>query len=622
MEQLKVPIGADTTKLEKGLKDAEKALKSFASQATQISNKLKKNAIDSSKLGDEINKLNADFKKGTISESDFGKGMVTLTSKEKALSTSSKQLRLDLIKLNKAKKDLGSSSNVAGKNLNNFKGKTVNATAATTAFSRGIQDMPFGIMGVSNNITNLSEQFGYLKKKTGSAGAALKAMGKDMMGAGGLTLAISLITSAWVMYSMYANKAVKTTNELVEAQKDLIGGAKAEMSTMSALLRIAKDENLSKEQRVRAINKLKKLYPDYLGNLTLENSKSKEVEEQTNKLNEALIRQAKIKALQSRISDLYAKKYEAESKSLTEQLGIWDTITVGVQSYFSKSSAALSGVEKATENQKEAIKGFDKELTALLGKLKKGFTEETKVGGFVTPDTREKIKPFDFAPLDTTQFDQQLNEWIEKTRFGFDVLNLEGGVDWAKLLANQKLVDEMAATEMAMQKFNENMSYALESGLENSLGGIGAALGTALQEGSNILEGVGSSLLSSLGGILIDIGKMAIAIGVGLEAIKSALSSLNPFAAIAAGVGLIALGSYFSSQSKSIGKSIGSSSGGSSGASSTGSGYSAPRSSGGTSISGQGGGTVVFEIAGTKLVGVLSRTLNKNKSLGGTLSLS
>jgi uncharacterized membrane protein len=112
---------------------------------------------------------------------------------------------------------------------------------------------------------------------------------------------------------------------------------------------------------------------------------------------------------------------------------------------------------------------------------------------------------------------------------------------------------------------------------------------------------------------------MAISIGVGIIAVKLGLKSLNPAVAIAAGVALVALGSFFSSKSKSIGNSMGG--GGSSSTGSAGGGsYSAP-SSNTQSSGGFGGGTVVFEIEGQKLVGVLSRTLDRNQRLASDIGL-
>jgi hypothetical protein len=109
-------------------------------------------------------------------------------------------------------------------------------------------------------------------------------------------------------------------------------------------------------------------------------------------------------------------------------------------------------------------------------------------------------------------------------------------------------------------------------------------------------------------------------VGVGLLAIKTALKSLNPAVAIGAGVALIALGSFFSSKSSSIGGSVGG--GGRGASSSSGSGANNQSfTSSGFSGGGNNGGTVVFEIAGQKLIGVLSNTLNANRRLGGQLGL-
>ena len=60
-----------------------------------------------------------------------------------------------------------------------------------------------------------------------------------------------------------------------------------------------------------------------------------------------------------------------------------------------------------------------------------------------------------------------------------------------------------------------------------------------------------------MGALLTQLGQMAIAVGVGLDKIKLALQSLNPAVAIAAGIGLVALGKFFSNKSASIGSQIG-----------------------------------------------------------------
>ena len=171
-----------------------------------------------------------------------------------------------------------------------------------------------------------------------------------------------------------------------------------------------------------------------------------------------------------------------------------------------------------------------------------------------------------------------------------------------------------------LQDFNDQASEIINNGIANTFAGLGEAIGGALASGTNVLEAAGASLLSSLGSVLVQLGQLAIETGVGILAVKTALKTLNPYVAIAAGVALVALGSAFKGKAAKIGDSGGSSGGG--GGGSTGRDYTSPASSVSTGGgSGFTNGSVVFEISGTSLIGVLSNTLDKNSRLGGTLGI-
>jgi len=172
-----------------------------------------------------------------------------------------------------------------------------------------------------------------------------------------------------------------------------------------------------------------------------------------------------------------------------------------------------------------------------------------------------------------------------------------------------------------LENFNKDASSIINDSIASTFSQLGQAIGSAFTTGGNVLEAVGKTLLSSLGAILVDLGKLAIKTGVGILAVKTALKTLNPYVAIAAGVGLVAIGSAFSAGANKIGGSIGSNGGGGSGVSTRGGSNSSFSSSSGGFSSGGFGGNVVFEISGQKLIGVLNNTLNGNKRLGGAVGL-
>ena len=103
------------------------------------------------------------------------------------------------------------------------------------------------------------------------------------------------------------------------------------------------------------------------------------------------------------------------------------------------------------------------------------------------------------------------------------------------------------------QDFNKGISDVLNSGAITAISGIGEAIGNSLANGTSIIEAVGKGLLSSFGDILVQLGQVAIQTGIGIGAIKTALKSLNPIVAIAAGVGLIAIGTLIKGKVSNIG---------------------------------------------------------------------
>lgn len=102
-------------------------------------------------------------------------------------------------------------------------------------------------------------------------------------------------------------------------------------------------------------------------------------------------------------------------------------------------------------------------------------------------------------------------------------------------------------------KFNNDISSVINTGLVNGISDIASALGNALATGESAFDAIGNSLLSTFGNVLVQLGKIAIETGIGIKAITTALKTLNPVIAIAAGVGLVALGSLIAGRVSKLG---------------------------------------------------------------------
>ena len=121
------------------------------------------------------------------------------------------------------------STDNASKALGKLPNVTGQATSTLTNFSRVVQDAPFGLIGIANNIDPLVTSFNQLKATTGSAGSAFKILVSQLAGPAGVALAVSTVTSLLITFGdkifgsgKAANKAAEENDKYAESIKLIV----------------------------------------------------------------------------------------------------------------------------------------------------------------------------------------------------------------------------------------------------------------------------------------------------------------------------------------------------------------------------------------------------------------
>ena len=132
-----------------------------------------------------------------------------------------KKIQAEETKLASIQKQRAGAQKSVTKALGKQSDATGSATAATMELSRVVSDAPYGIRGMANNITQLVSQLGTASTKAGGFGAALKLMGKQLIGPLGIVFAITAVVSALDFMYGANKKAEGSTNDYADSLKGL-----------------------------------------------------------------------------------------------------------------------------------------------------------------------------------------------------------------------------------------------------------------------------------------------------------------------------------------------------------------------------------------------------------------
>lgn len=525
--------------------------------------------------------LTSTFEKATRAASAFGKEAANIAGKTQR----SFQL------LDNPKFSFGTNFQKASKTFSTGAG---NAAQSIGELSSTLVDAEGSFVGFEGAVAPIFRTLQGLTQSVGSTRDATRSLVTGLIGGGGLALAMSAVGVAILLYKKYQDQAKKATDEAAEAAKKAreeflkspYEKAATDLNELTQKVSLAKQGFLDKKAVLKEYNegigatigkvtdldaaetKLVNNGEKYLQLMLLkakaEFAFKKAAEESYN----LALKQDEIDSKKPQISKEFNINADRSNKAtkettinLRELLNTTNQITPALDGVNTK-------VEQISKNLGEQISD-EKALTELSKNSAKAVDVVTKAqqevidfakkngfdlnGVFGIDNGKEKIaENFRGAQIEIERTQNSLDAFLEKYLATEKLLGKTPIIP----IASFKVATAAVLTEA--ESFTQKLNEIINVGAISAFSDFGAAIGTAFANGGNVLEAASAGILSSIGDVIIQFGKLTLAAGVASTALAKALQNptnpINGIAAIAAGVALIAVGAAVKGFSGNIGK--------------------------------------------------------------------
>lgn len=408
--------------------------------------------------------------------------------------------------------------------INQTSKATGSATSAVLELGRVVQDAPYGIRGMANNITQLVSQVSFATIAAGGFTAALRAMWTALMGPLGIVLAISAVVSALDFFFGGQKKAKDSAKDTTDAltlqreelakltkeyeehekvrQKSFMTNAK-EREMLKALVKESLDLTNSEERRTIALNKLNELYPKYFKNLKIDDIKGifdaeKEVnrvlenkfklQDALNKLeivsNDIQLERIRLDKLQSQGKKPSTDRFDAltkEQERLRELIGVYGALDLELKEDKKKKG---DGVKR---DRVKALFDFPTpaEVLAyskkLLAGVARGFGVDMKQNPLsikpelelsLSDDAKAKIAAYNKSVVDELMLSMKLDDFAKYSELTKQALTSIS--DFTNAQYERDLVTEQNKTtalneELNQRLLNENLSKEERARIQNEI---------------------------------------------------------------------------------------------------------------------------------------------------------
>lgn len=348
-----LPIGADASQFNRSINDVKAAFKELSNTIASTPFNL---VTDKQKL--QLNALKETLTVLTTDVKSFGEAVkipensiLGLTNRiaelnKKKISLDAKTSASEIARLTKeiekltAQKNnidnLGRSvSQIGSSSQGGFKkveDASKGARTALTSLSLVAQDAPFGFIAIQNNLPAVIASFGELSRGANGLKGAFAQVGSALVGPAGLFLAFSVVTGAVTFavqkYGSLSNaitalvsdneelaKTIAKARKEYETYNNSINGIELSLKksqaseqgrieTIKILTETVSNLQISESKRSNALNQLKSIDKDYYGSFTTSAEDADKLRKATDQLTESIIKQARVKGLESRITEI------------------------------------------------------------------------------------------------------------------------------------------------------------------------------------------------------------------------------------------------------------------------------------------------------------------------------
>ena len=158
-----------------------------------------------------------------------------------------------LERLNKELKSFEGTNAAVSSGFNQLRNNSGLASQTLVEVGRTVSDANYGFTAIANNLSQLSYYFVALVKDSNGVGAALKNLGRQLLGAGGIVIGLQLVITLIESYSLKQREAKQASESLTKS----LAGVDGQVAVMESYASVLKDTNSSVDEQRLALKKLK-----------------------------------------------------------------------------------------------------------------------------------------------------------------------------------------------------------------------------------------------------------------------------------------------------------------------------------------------------------------------------